>query len=59
LDRNKTGVLSQSEFKDLLANVCFYVTDRELKGLMQRLDRKGQNQINLQDFTEQLMPRAF
>jgi len=59
LDRDNAGVLGPNEFKDLLANVCFYVTDRELNGLMQRLDRKRQNQINLQDFTQQLMPVAI
>lgn len=57
IDRNGQGSLTAHDFRDVLADSGFYATDRELGGLMYRMDQDKDNKVSLQEFTDQLMPR--
>ena len=37
--RTQTGVILESNLRDVLAENGFYITERELQGLMYRMDR--------------------
>lgn len=57
IDRKGHGYLTAHDFRDVLADAGFYATDRELAGLMYRMDQDKDNKVVLQEFTNQLMPR--
>ena len=47
LDYSSRGFLTASDFRDLLSNSGFYATDRELAGLMYRLDQDQDSKVTL------------
>lgn len=47
IDRNGHGCLTANDFRDVLADSGFYATDRELAGLMYRMDQDKDNKVNL------------
>ena len=55
--RTRTGILYCSDLREVLAENGFYATERELQGLMYRLDRDCDNCISFQDFMDELTPK--
>ena len=45
------------DLRDILAESGFYVTERELQGLVFRLDRDKDACISFDDFIEELSPK--
>ena len=55
--RSRTGLILHNDLRDLLAEHGFYSTERELQGLMFRLDRDGDMCVSYQDFLDELTPQ--
>ena len=55
--RTRTGIVLCSDLREVLAENGFYATERELQGLMYRLDRDCDNCISFQDFMDELTPK--
>ena len=47
LDINGDGIITATEFRNVLADSGFYATDREVAGLMYRLDANKDNRVTL------------
>ncbi len=57
IDRDGDGFVRGCDLRELLADHGFYATERELAGLVHRLDRDRDNRISLAEFSEQLTPK--
>lgn len=57
IDRNQDGYLDSRELRNVLADSGFYVTERELNGLINRLDRDRDGRISYNEFVEELTAR--
>lgn len=57
IDRDGDGFIRGCELRDMLADNGFYATERELAGLVHRLDQDKDNRISFCEFSEQLAPR--
>lgn len=57
LDGDGDGFLRQSELREALADNGFYATERELAGLMHRLDWDKDNRVSFAEFAEQFTPK--
>ena len=55
--RQRAGVILGGDIRDILAEHGFYATDRELHGLMSRLDRDQDQCISFQDFADEMAPK--
>ena len=55
--RSRDGLILACDLRDLLAEHGFYSTERELQGVMFRLDRDGDSCISFEDFMEELTPQ--
>ena len=55
--RSRTGLILASDLREVLAEHGFYATERELQGLMYRLDRDGDQCVSFQDFMDELQPK--
>ena len=54
--RSRAGLVLACDLRDVLAEHGFYSTERELQGLMYRLDRDGDSCISFEEFMEELTP---
>jgi Ca2+-binding EF-hand superfamily protein len=52
--RSRPGVILAGDLRDILAEQGFYTTERELQGLMTRLDRDRDAAISRRDFMDEL-----
>ena len=52
--RQRAGVILGGDIRDILAEHGFYATDRELQGLMFRLDGDQDSCISFQDFADEM-----
>lgn len=59
VDRDADGFLRGCDLRDFLADHGFYATERELAGLMARMDTDKDNRICFGEFSEQFMPRLM
>ena len=57
VNRSCSGHLAAVEVRDFMADNGFYATDREMRGLMMRLDRDADGIISFRDFLEELSPK--
>lgn len=57
--RSKPGVILAGDLRDILAEQGFYTTERELQGLMTRLDRDRDAFISRRDFMDELAPKLI
>lgn len=57
LNRDRDGMVKHRDFRDILAENGFYSTDRELNGLMYRLDRNKDQNVSFQEFSDELAPK--
>ena len=55
--RSRSGLILACDVRDVLAEHGFYSTERELQGLMYRLDRDGDSSISFAEFMEELTPQ--
>ena len=53
-DRDRDGYIYARDLRDVLAEYGFYSTERELQGLIHRLDRDGDQRISYNEFVEEL-----
>ena len=52
IDRDADGFVRGCELRDFLADNGFYATERELAGLVHRLDADRDNRVCLAEFSE-------
>ena len=57
VNRSGSRHLQAIEVRDFMADNGFYATDREMRGLMMRLDRDADGIISFRDFLEELSPK--
>lgn len=57
--RSTQGLIVAGDLRDILAEQGFYSTERELQGLMTRLDRDRDAAISRRDFTDELTPKLI
>ena len=57
LDRDRDGFVRACDLREILADNGFYATERELAGLVHRLDQDRDNRISFQEFAGQLTPK--
>ena len=57
VDRDCDGFVRSHELRDVLADHGFYATERELAGLMHRLDKDRDNRVSLGEWTEEFTPK--
>ena len=57
VNRSGSKTLAAIELRDFMAENGFYATDREMRGLIMRLDRDGDGLISFRDFMEELTPK--
>ena len=55
--RSRAGLILAGDIRDVLAEHGFYSTERELQGLMYRLDRDADSSICFDEFIEELTPQ--
>ena len=55
--RSRPGLILAGDLRDILAESGFYSTERELQGLMYRLDRDKDACVSFDDFIEELSPK--
>ena len=55
--KSRPGLVLSCDLRDVLAEHGFYSTERELQGLMYRLDRDGASSISFDEFMEELTPQ--
>lgn len=59
IDRDADGFIRNCELRDFLADHGFYATERELAGLMVRMDMDKDNRISFVEFQEQFTPKLM
>ena len=55
--RTQAGVILANNLRDVLAENGFYITERELQGLMFRLDRDQDTNVSFKDFVDEFTPK--
>ena len=55
--RSRTGLILAQDLREVLAESGFYSTERELQGLMYRLDGDNDSCISFKDFMDELSPK--
>ena len=58
LDRDCDGFIESLHLRDFLAMNGFYGTDREILGLMQRLDHSKSGRVSQSQFVHALKPKT-
>jgi Ca2+-binding EF-hand superfamily protein len=49
-DKEETGRVNASEFRRVLDNFCFKMTDEQFKGLMNKIKVEGDNMVDYEAF---------
>jgi len=57
IDKDADEFVRTWELRDFLADSGFYATERELQGLMYRLDHLSNGRINLEKFSDAFTPK--
>ena len=57
MNRSQSRHLQPIEVRDFMADHGFYATDREMRGLMMRLDHDADGIISFRDFMDELSPK--
>jgi Ca2+-binding EF-hand superfamily protein len=50
-------MVEPSEIRDIMAHFGFYATDREMRGLIYKLDHDGDGRICLKEFIDEITPK--
>jgi Ca2+-binding EF-hand superfamily protein len=50
-------MIEPTEIRDIMAHFGFYATDREMRGLIYKLDRDGDGRICLKEFIDEITPK--
>jgi len=53
MDTDIDGYLSLEDFREFLANNGFYATERELLGIMHKVDRNNNGRITFSEFVDE------
>ena len=57
-DGDKNGFITQNEFKSILKEHGFYMTEIELQWLLQRYDRNFDGRISYAEFINEILPKS-
>ncbi len=57
VDRNRDGVITGSEIRDMLAEHGFFATEKELQFIMVKFDKDRDQKIGYSEFIEEMAPR--
>ncbi len=57
-DLNEDGVVTQTELGQLMESKGFYVNNRELNGLMKKLDKDHDGRVSYSEFMDEFIPRS-
>ena len=53
MDTDLDGYLTLEDFREFLANQGFYATERELQGIVNKVDRNNNGRITFAEFVDE------
>jgi Ca2+-binding EF-hand superfamily protein len=56
-DKNKDGVITSNEVRDILAEHGFFATEKELLFIMAKFDKDRDQKISYSEFIQEMTPR--
>ena len=59
LDKKGKGHIVLNDIRDMLTSRFIFATDPEIEYLISRLDRSGEGQATLADFTREMRPKLL
>lgn len=57
MDRDCDGQLDIDDIREFLANTGFYATERELQGIMSKVDKSNNGLISFAEFVDEFSPK--
>ena len=57
MDTDLDGYLTLEDFREFLANSGFYATERELQGIVNKVDRNNNGRITFAEFVDEFQPK--
>ena len=57
MDNDIDGFLLVQDLREFLANNGFFATERELSGIMQKIDKDGDGRISFNEFVDEFTPK--
>ena len=58
LDQNNDGSITHEEFKRMIQSRGFYVSDKEVQGLVAKIDNNKDGRISLHEFSSEIRPKS-
>jgi Ca2+-binding EF-hand superfamily protein len=57
MDRNRDGVVTSAEIRDLLADHGFFATEKEMSFIMNKFDKDKDAKISFSEFVDEMSPK--
>jgi Ca2+-binding EF-hand superfamily protein len=58
MDMNDSGSISRDEFRRMIQSRGFYVSEKEVEEIVEKMDKNKDGRVSFAEFREEIMPKS-